>query len=812
MNLRFNLAAASIAALISLPLAVGVRGQQPDQTPTSARPSQSSYAWPAPAVPPQAAKPAGTPNSAAWPRTYTNAAGDSAVLYPPQVDSWTDHSKIRFRAAIIVVPASTGRTEYGVIAAQADTLIDNAARAVLITNMDVAVRFPGLTAEQAAPLNALVKDLLPKMSHLDVSLDQVLAHMKEAPNLPRVKLSYDPPPICFSETPAVMVIYLGEPAFRPVGHGNPLTFAVNTNWVVLKDPATSMIYLLDNDAWLMATDPIKGPWMPATRLPDALSKLPDEGNWSDVKQHVPGKTVAAAPRVIATTQPSELIVTDGPPTYLAIPGTRLMYVSNPTMPLFWDARDRNFYYLAAGRWFRSAELTGPWAAASADLPVEFAKIPSDSPMGFVLASVPNTQEAQDAILLASVPHKATIQLKDAKVNVAYTGTPKFVPIEGTDMTYATNTAYQVIYATGQYYCCYDGVWFESVAATGPWAVCTAVPAVIYTIPPACPVYNCTYVRVYNSTPDTVVVGYTSGYSGEYVAATGALMFGAGMLAGAALASDCWSPCYYSYGCAAHYSYGYGGYYRSASYYGPNGGAGYRAGYNPATGTFYRGGAVAGPGGAHWGGQAYNPWTNTYAQHTGGTNGYKSWGSSYVQQGSNWAEASHQSNWRGSAGWAETSSGKWAEGAHSNVTNSSVAKASNGDYYASHDGNVYKTNGDGTWQKYDGNGSWSDTSHNRSTAQANYDTAKTNWNDSTQKGNWDSQKSSWEGEHTGSSDSWSHHFNESGLNGDAWSRDHGTSNAYSTSDRERGGGESGGGGFRGGEGFGGFHGGGGRGRR
>ena len=31
-------------------------------------------------------------------------------------------------------------------------------------------------------------------------------------------------------------------------------------------------------------------------------------------------------------------------------------------------------------------------------------------MGFVLASIPNTQEAQDAILLASVPHKATIKI------------------------------------------------------------------------------------------------------------------------------------------------------------------------------------------------------------------------------------------------------------------------------------------------------------------------------------------------------------------------------------------------------------------
>src|SRR6476660_9455815 len=35
-----------------------------------------------------------------WPRTYQSVTGDSMVLYQPQVDSWTDQAKIRFRAAV----------------------------------------------------------------------------------------------------------------------------------------------------------------------------------------------------------------------------------------------------------------------------------------------------------------------------------------------------------------------------------------------------------------------------------------------------------------------------------------------------------------------------------------------------------------------------------------------------------------------------------------------------------------------------------------------------------------------------------------
>jgi hypothetical protein len=42
----------------------------------------------------------------------------------------------------------------------------------------------------------------------------------------------------------------------------------------------------------------------------------------------------------------------------------------------------------------------------------------------------------------------------------------------------------------------------------------------------------TYVTVKESTPDTVVYTQTAGYSGEYVAATGVLMFGAGLLTAA----------------------------------------------------------------------------------------------------------------------------------------------------------------------------------------------------------------------------------------------------------------------------------------
>ena len=108
-----------------------------------------------------------------------------------------------------------------------------------------------------------------------------------------------------------------------------------------------------------------------------------------------------------------------------------MFVFTPT---------QQFYYLTAGRWFRANDLQGPWTYATPDLPPDFAKIPLTSPASAILASVPGTNEAKDAVLLAQVPTTITVNPAEAaaQIKVAYAGDPKFEPIKGTSMEYATN--------------------------------------------------------------------------------------------------------------------------------------------------------------------------------------------------------------------------------------------------------------------------------------------------------------------------------------------------------------------------------------
>src|SRR5436309_470752 len=450
-----------------------------------------------------------------------------------------------------------------------------------------------------------------------------------------------------------------------------------------------------------------------------MSKVPQDKQWSALKKFIPpaSKSGSVTQVCFYRDKPGEIILCDGQPVYGQIPDTQLQYATNTNSVVFVFTATQQFYYLTAGRWFSAMDLQGPWTYATPDLPSDFAKIPLSSPASAILATVPGTEEAKDAVLLAQVPTTMTVKPAEAqaKVKVAYGGDPKFEPIKGTSMAYATNTQDKVIKVGDVYYLCLQGVWFMSPNPQGPWTTCTSVPQEIYTIPPSSPVYNVTYVTQTANPDGTVQASYTAGYLGGFIlgAATGAIIAnGSGYY---------WPPYVYHppYGYAAYYPWAtpYGGaYYGTAHYnaatgaygwsqtaYGPYGSATRGAAYNPYTGTAARGATVSTPYGSRSAAQAYNPYTGTYAQTRQGSSPTAQWGSSYVSRGNQSATMGHYSTANGTVAGISTSQGGKAAGASTAWGNTAAAKTSSGNMYAGHDGNVYKNTGNG-WQKYD-NGSW-----------------------------------------------------------------------------------------------------------
>lgn len=693
-------------------------------------------AWaPLPAI--SAETPPGDPG---WPRLI-EGEGEALTIYQPQVDYWTDYKILHFRCAIAVKTAKNAKEKFGVAEVEAETVVDQENRVVALMPKTRLLRFPNTAAAEEKTLRQAVDQLYPQGQAMTVSLDRILAYLDPAkqPQQHAVDVNLDPPKIFFSTRPAILVMFMGEPQLKPVVKDqHDLMFAVNANWPIFFDATGSKYYLLNGDNWLMTADAAKGPWVPAGTLPQALAALPDDDNWAEVRANIPGKRAAAPPQIYISTEPAELILTQGEPTFSPIGGTKLMRVANTDSLLFFHSADKNYYFLTAGRWFKAPALKGPWRPASTSLPADFKKIPDSDPAAFVKASVPGTTEAKDAVLLASIPTKTvTATAAPPEVRVVYEGPPKFQAIETTTVQYAVNSPNSVFLVGGSYYCCANGVWFTSPAATGPWTLCTSVPAAIYTIPPSHPMHNVTYVVVQSSTPTTVVYTQTAGYSGEYVAATGVLMFGAGLITGAILADDHHHHYYapypvpYSYGWGARYDYHHGGYYRAGQVaYGPYAGRGATAAYNPRTGTYSRGAYAYGPQGSASAGRAYNPYTGARAGASRVDTAYGSAGraAAYNPSTGEGARGGYRAGERGAAGAVQTTRGTGAAGVRgesgagaaawdTRYGQGAAARDRQGNVYAGKDGNVYKRDNSGSWSKNSGSG-WQTTTRPQPTRELN----------------------------------------------------------------------------------------------
>ena len=672
---------------------------------------------------------AGAPADPGWPRQRTNQNG-SLVYYQPQIDAWTNFKELTFRMAFSLTPK--GQKEIvGVIEAQAQTDVNMDDRSVLLRDFKInEVKLPGLDPAKASQVDQAVRSFLPPGHTVVMALDRLVASVEKTQAPTPVQVQNNPPEIFVSNTPAILLNIDGE-AVRADIAGTNLGFVVNSNFPLFFEKGGAN-YLFTGEQWLKSPV-LEGPWAPVASLPKDMTKVANDPKWAQMKKPILSPSAKGKPPTIFySTKPAEVILFQGQPNYANIPGTQLTVATNTDADLFVYTPTQAYYYLAAGRWFKASDLKGPWTYTTPDLPPDFANIPENSPAGRVLVSVPGTEDAKDAVLMAQVPTTATVDPKAAEqAKVAYNGNPEFKSIEGTSMEYATNTADKVIKLGDVYYLCLQGVWFMSPNATGPWTTANSVPKEIYTIPPSSPVYNVTYVTQSTTPEGTLQSSYTAGYLGTFI--TGAAV-------GAILASGTgyYYPPYYgypvggypvyhpyaaTYGVGAYYNTYPGAYGAAKGVYGPYGGAAAGAAYNPYTGTYARGATAYGPYGSQSVAQAYNPYTGTYAATHQGSNAYSSWGQSVVSNGNKSAYTQHYSNANGTVATAQGSQGGKAAASSTKYGDTAAAKTSSGNMYATHDGNVYKNTGSG-WSSYD-NGNWNSVNKNAQDQAKSYQNSGAN---------------------------------------------------------------------------------------
>ena len=286
-----------------------------------------------------------------------------------------------------------------------------------------------------------------------------------------------PPRVIVSNSPAILVPIDGAPVVKPVPDSPRFSRVINTRALILQGGFQQAYYMHVYDGWMTATS-LDGPWTVSFRQPFGMDDVAAKLAKSNTVDMLSGGANAnpkpslanGAPAIYTSQQPTELIVFKGQPDFVPIVGTQLLWASNTTSDVLIDTTTNNYYLLLAGRWFRSAALTGPYTFVASDaLPAGFKAIPPHSLAGAVLPTVAGTPQAQEAVIANSIPQTATVPLKNGpKFTPNFDGPPQYAPVPGTPLSYVVNSSVPVIQVSpNAYYAVTAGVWFTAPAAHRP---------------------------------------------------------------------------------------------------------------------------------------------------------------------------------------------------------------------------------------------------------------------------------------------------------------------------------------------------------
>ncbi|MGO9932189.1 MAG: hypothetical protein ACLPV8_10305 [Steroidobacteraceae bacterium] len=718
-----------------------------------------------------------------WPRVV-NLADAQVLVYQPQVNAWTGN-QLDFRAALAIKPNNAKAETFGVIFAATRTQVDKVLRTVTFENLRISkIDFPTLPNHGAAYAAELQSAFAKSIRTISLDrLDSSLALSGIKP--PTVAVQNIPPWVIVSYSPAILVPIDGAPVLKPVPSNASFQRVINTRALILQGGVEQNFYIHVYDGWLESSS-ISGPWTQSFRQPlgmDGTAQTLAKSGAVDMldggaKANPKPSLANGVPAIYTSQVPTELIVFKGQPDFQPVVGTQLLWAANTTSDVLIDISNNNYYVLISGRWFEAPAITGPWAFVAADaLPPDFARIPPQAPAGAVLPTVAGTPQAQEAAISNTIPQTATIPLSSGPTFTPnFDGPPQYLPIDGTAMSYVANSSEPVIQvAPSVYFAVVAGVWFTAAQVTGPWIIATSVPSMIYTIPPASPLYYVTYVKIYEATPQYVYVGYTPGYFGTVISPYGTVVYGTGY-AYSPWIGTVWYPPPYTYGVAAApvynpwvgftfgfavglataawlepywggswYSPTYWGHYpccatASANVYGHWGGAVYSG-----TRSWYAGGGVAGSTfsgsyatargttGSVNAGRQYNAWTGNASRGYDNTFNTAAGGSGNAARGTNYNTYTGQrstanavsgttangstynragATTAGPQGAAHTGGGS-VYNANTGKTSSWGADSTGNNHYADSDGNVYRGSDSG-WQQHSSSG-WSGASGNTSWA-------------------------------------------------------------------------------------------------
>jgi hypothetical protein len=389
-----------------------------------------------------------------WPRAITLEQG-TLVVYTPQIEK-LDGVTLSGRAAVSweAKGKATGEAKgaapvFGVFWFDARVLLDKERRVVHVEAIDVTkVRFRNTTPEQEKRVALVIEAQVP-IWDLTPSLDELQAAIATSERVKKSEqgIQAPTPQLLFTTEPAVLLLYDGAPAVRPI-RDTDLERVVNTPLFVVRDPSTKRFYLGSDTYWYESADP-KGPW-----------KL------------VPAPTPKVKAFFDANPPPPPPRAEEPGPQMTEVPPASAQQPAQPGQP--------------GATASQAAPVQQPAATPTQGAPV--AQPPTPTEGAPVVQAPTPTQGAPkpDAAQKPDAPPKIIVATKPTEL-IAFDGKPSYVPL-GSDgkLLYADNTDSTVLVyvSTNETFVLVSGRWYKATSLEGPWTAVRPdrVPADFKSIP------------------------------------------------------------------------------------------------------------------------------------------------------------------------------------------------------------------------------------------------------------------------------------------------------------------------------------------
>jgi hypothetical protein len=179
------------------------------------------------------------------------------------------------------------------------------------------------------------------------------------------------------------------------------------------------------------------------------------------------------PRIVVSERPARLMLIDGPPAPVPIPGTDIAFVVNTDWSVFHHRGNQRWFILDGRHWLTNTMLaSGSWLNTD-DLPADFLTLQVSSDWPAVGASMPAVKATTEPVPLIISYEPAELVLVDGRM---------VLEAIGGGLEYVSNTQSDLFRWEGRFYLLASGRWFHTKDVNRKWYAVKKLPSVFARIP------------------------------------------------------------------------------------------------------------------------------------------------------------------------------------------------------------------------------------------------------------------------------------------------------------------------------------------